>query len=387
MSVRRRLAMTTGLIVLVALTAFEALFYFEILTNDSPYDNYLVVDRVPRALVLGGMAVIFSAVLAAWLGGNRVLRPLTSIVGAAARLAEEGDFSRRLPEDRRDLEVAQLTRTFNGLVAHVDRALNAQREFVADTSHELRTPLTTISGNLRLLERDLTEQEQAEILAETRQEVGRMARLVRELLLLAEGGQETTMDQRPQRLDVLACAVVASVAGPGSERIAVVAEPVSVVADEDRLRQVLTNLLENALRYASATMGAVRVTVQHQPGQALLQVEDDGPGLPSDAVERVFDRFYRADRGRSRTHGGTGLGLAIVRHVVEGHGGRVWAENRAEGGARFSVLLPSQQAWVDTALKSAGDAHAACGRAQGGEFVDVVRPVQQPVGGALPHVE
>ena len=99
--------------------------------------------------------------------------------------------------------MAQLTRTFNGLVAHVDRALNAQREFVADTSHELRTPLTTISGNLRLLERDLTEQEQAEILAETRQEVGRMARLVRELLLLAEGGQETTMDQRPQRLDVL----------------------------------------------------------------------------------------------------------------------------------------------------------------------------------------
>jgi hypothetical protein len=117
-------------------------------------------------------------------------------------------------------------------------------------------------------------------------------------------------------------------------------------------------------------------------------VEDDGPGLPSDAVERVFDRFYRADRGRSRSHGGTGLGLAIVRHVVESHGGRVWAENRAEGGARFSVLLPSQQAWVDTALKSAGDAHAACMRTpSSGEFVDVVKPVQQPFVNALPHVE
>jgi signal transduction histidine kinase len=302
-----------------------------------------VFARAPRALIVGGIAVISSAMVASWLGGNRVLRPLTSIVGAAARLAEEGDFSCRLPEDRRDPEVAQLTGTLNGLVAHVDRALNAQRQFVADTSHELRTPLTTISGNLRLLEHDLSDQERAEILTETRQEVGRMARLVRELLLLAEGGQESTMDQRPLRLDTLACAVVARVAAPGDERFAVDADPVWVLADEDRLRQVLNNLLENALRYASTNRGAVRVVVQQQVGQALLQVEDDGPGLPSDAVERVFDRFYRADRGRSRRHGGTGLGLAIVRHVVESHGGRVWAENRADGGARFSVLLPSQR--------------------------------------------
>jgi signal transduction histidine kinase len=359
MSVRRRLALMIGLIVLVALTAFEALFYFEILTDESPYDDYLVVDRVPRALLLGGSAVLASAVLAAWLGGNRVLRPLTSIVGAAARLVEEGDFSRRLPEDRSDPEVAQLTWTFNGLVAYVDRALNAQREFVADTSHELRTPLTTISGNLRLLERNLSAQERSEILADTRQEVGRMARLVRELLLLAEGRQETTVDQRPLRLDALASAVVASVAGPGTDRFTVVAEPVCVAADEDRLRQVLINLLENAQRYASSDPGAVRVVVRHQPGQALVQVEDDGPGLPSEAIERVFDRFYRADRGRSRRHGGTGLGLAIVRHVVEGHGGRVWVENRAEGGARFSVLLPAQQAWGNTALKPAADGQSA----------------------------
>src|ERR1700730_887804 len=238
MSVRRRLAMTTGLIVLLALTALEAVFYFEILTDDSPDDNYLVAERAPRAVALGGTAVILSAMLAGWLGGNHALKPLTSIVGAAKGLVEEGDFSRRLPEDRRDPEVAQLTRTFNGLVAHVDRALNAQREFMADTSHELRTPLTTISGNLRLLERDLSEQERSEIVADTRQEVGCMARLVRELLLLAEGRQDTTMDQYPLRLDVLACAVVASVGGADDGRFAVAADPVAVLADEDRLRQV-----------------------------------------------------------------------------------------------------------------------------------------------------
>src|ERR1700716_1985724 len=103
--------------------------------------------------------------------------------------------------------------------------------------------------------------------------------------------------------------------------------------------------------------------VHHQPGQALLQVEDDGPGLPSDAVERVFDRFYRADPGRSRKHGGTGLGLAIVRHVVESNGGRVWGENRGGGGARLRGLLPSRPAWVGTVLNPAGDAQAAERRA------------------------
>jgi signal transduction histidine kinase len=117
--------------------------------------------------------------------------------------------------------------------------------------------------------------------------------------------------------------------------------------------------VQNALRHASEAGGAVKISVKRRPPNALLQVEDDGPGVPPDALERVFDRFYRVDRGRSRAQGGAGLGLAIVRHVAEEHGGRAWAANREDGrGARFSVSLPAEPSWVSgppESLEDGGD--------------------------------
>jgi signal transduction histidine kinase len=348
MTVRRRLALATGLIVLLTLGAFELLFYLEIFL-DPARDNDLVLERLPRALMLGMGAVVLASVLAAWLAGTRALSPLSRIVTAAARVAEEGDFSRRLPEDPRDPEVAQLTATFNRLIQRVDEVLAAQRQFVADTSHELKTPLTTVNGNLELLEQAPSPEDRAEILAETRQEVRRMARLVRDLLLLAEVGEPGRRDRHPVHLDQLTRAVVGRVAGR-LPRVRLLVEPVVVSGDEDRLGQVVTNLLQNALRYASAAPGAVLVTVKRGPAEARLVVEDDGPGLPAEALERVFDRFYRVDRARSRGHGGTGLGLAIVRHIAEAHGGRAWAENRRDGGARFCVRLPAEPSWAGDAV-------------------------------------
>jgi signal transduction histidine kinase len=368
MSVRRRLALVTGLIVLLTLVTFELLFYLEVLL-DPARDNELVLERLPRALLLGTGAVLVAAALAAWLAGTRALGPLTRIVSAAARVAEEGDFSRRLAEDPHDPEVARLTATFNRLIQRVDEVLAAQRQFVADTSHELKTPLTTINGNLEVLEHAPSPEDRAEILAETRQEVRRMARLVRELLLLAEVGEPDRRERHPVRLDRLAQAVVGRVAGSRASRVRVVAEPVVVMGDEERLGQLLGNLLQNALRYASAASGAVQVRVERGPRQARLVVEDDGPGLPPDALERVFDRFYRVDRARSRAQGGTGLGLAIVRHIAEAHGGRVWAENRPGGGARFCVRLPAEPSW----LADGSDESAALG-----EMPRVAPPAPEP---------
>ena len=290
MTVRRRLALVTGLIVLVALLAFELFFYVEVFL-DPARDNDLVFERAPRALILGTVAVLAAAALGAWLAGARALRPLSRIVTAAARVAEEGDFGRRLAEDPRDPEVAHLTATFNRLIARVDEVLAAQRQLVADTSHELKTPLTTINGNLELLEQAPSPDERAEILEETRQEVKRMSRLVRDLLLLAEVGEPPRTEHALVRLDVLAERMVERVAGPEAERVRVLAEPVVMAGDEDRLGQLLTNLLQNALRYASAAPAAVQVTVTRGPAEAWLVVEDDGPGLPSDTLERVFDRF------------------------------------------------------------------------------------------------
>ena len=368
MTVRRRLALATGLIVLLTLGAFELLFYLEVFL-DPARDDAVVLERLPRALILGTGAALVAAALAAWLAGTRALRPLSRIVSAAARVAEEGDFSRRVAEDPHDPEVAQLTATFNRLIQRVDDVLAAQRQFVADTSHELKTPLTTVNGNLELLEHDLSPDERGEMLRETRQEVRRMARLVRDLLVLAEVGESGGRERHPVRLDQLTHTVVGRVAGGRVSRVRVVAEPVIVSGDEDRLGQLVANLLHNALRYASASPGAVRVTLERGPAEARLVVDDDGPGLPPDALERVFDRFYRVDRARSRAQGGTGLGLAIVRHITEAHGGRVWAENRRGGGARFCVRLPAERSW----LENGPDPSAASRR-----VAEVAQPAPEP---------
>jgi signal transduction histidine kinase len=267
---------------------------------------------------------------------------MLSIVSTAADMTDQGDFSRRLREDAHDPESAELIRTFNGLIERVDRVLAAQRQLVADTSHELRTPLTTISGNLELLGGALPESERAEVLDETRQEVSRLTRLVKDLLLLAEIGETVSPERVPVRLDRVTAAVAGRLPPSHRRRLQLDAEPVLVLGDEDRLGQIVSNLVQNALRYASRRPGAVQLSVESAPGSALLIVDDDGPGLPAGALERVFDRFSRLDKSRSRAHGGTGLGLAIVRHVAEAHGGRAWAENRPSGGARFCVRLPGQ---------------------------------------------
>ena len=166
------------------------------------------------------------------------------------------------------------------------------------------------------------------------------------LLQLTAAREEDRSEYRPVRLDLLAEEVAPRLAGEGSKRVAVEAEPVSVLGDEDRLTQLISNLVENALRHASDSDGAVVVRVKRSPPNVLLEVEDDGPGIPQEALERVFDRFFRLDRGRARAQGGSGLGLSIVKHVTEAHDGRVWAENRESGGARFSVLLPAEPSWV-----------------------------------------
>jgi signal transduction histidine kinase len=209
----------------------------------------------------------------------------------------------------------------------VEDVLAAQQQLLADTSHELRTPLTTVRGNLDLL------------------------------LLASSGSGEVQIERAPVRLDLLARDVVERI--EGGERVQVEAEPVTVIGDDDRLRQLVLNLVQNALRHATDGPGAVSLRVLRRAPDVLVIVEDDGPGVPPEALERVFDRFFRLDRGRSRAQGGSGLGLAIVRHVAQQHGGRAWAENRSDRtGARFTVSLPAEPSWVSgTAERLDGGRH------------------------------
>ena len=232
-------------------------------------------------------------------------------------------------------------------ITDLRRADQIRRDFVANVSHELRTPLTAIRGYVEALLDDRSDAEDnrkfLEIIA---RHSARMERLVSDLLRLAR------LDARQEALDLAPCDLqqlfntvvgdVAETADAKRQRIstAVDASACRINADPAKLHDVLRNLVENAVHY-SPEAATIRLEATHDNGAVHISVSDSGPGIPPDDLSRVFERFYRVDKSRSRP-GGTGLGLAIVKHLVELHGGQASAENRPEGGARFVITLPDQ---------------------------------------------
>ena len=231
-------------------------------------------------------------------------------------------------------------------ITSLRRADRIRRDFVANVSHELRTPLTAIRGYVEALLDDQEEPaDRRRFLEIVDRHVTRMERLVKDLLRLArlDAGQELS-EPAPVRADALLDAVEAELASSiGHKSIAIerriAPEAETIRADPARLHDVLRNLLENAVNY-SPEGGAITVSAARHGTQVVLQIEDEGPGIPPADVERVFERFYRVDKGRAQDPGGTGLGLAIVKHLVGLHGGTIGAESRPGRGALFTVTLP-----------------------------------------------
>jgi len=219
-------------------------------------------------------------------------------------------------------------------------ALEAQRRFVADASHELRTPLTTIQGNSGLLA--LGPQLPAEVSAAAARDIlgesERMGRLVDQLLTLAQADAGLELELASLDLQSVVEEVCRQAGDAHPEnRVIVASEPARVLADDDAVRQLLWILIDNACRHGRSG-GQVGVRLWREGSWVRLEVADDGPGIPADDLERVFDRFQRVDR--ARTEGGAGLGLAIARWLVTEHGGRVLAFNNVAGGASLLVDLP-----------------------------------------------
>jgi two-component system phosphate regulon sensor histidine kinase PhoR len=231
-------------------------------------------------------------------------------------------------------------------ITDLRRADQVRRDFVANVSHELRTPLTAIRGYVEALLDDSGGAPQTrQFLEIVARHTSRMERLVADLLRLArlDAGQEP-LDIAPCDLQQMFKAVVADLAQTIAAKdqhvdIAVSPDACAINADPAKLHDVMRNLVENAVNY-SPEHAAVRVEAMRRDGHVEITVSDSGPGIPAADLTRVFERFYRVDKARSRP-GGMGLGLAIVRHLVELHGGRATAENRPEGGARFTVTLPA----------------------------------------------
>jgi len=302
--------------------------------------------------VLGGTVLAFLAGLAV---ASRAMRPISALTKAARRIASTRDPSLSMPRPETDDEIAELARTLDEMLGELDEArseteqmVQAQREFVADASHELRTPLTSILANLELLEEALARRrggggEEGEMVASALRSSKRMRRLVGDLLLLARADAGRTTQRAELELAEVVEAAYAEVKPVAHDHELVLRslDSARVMGNADELHRLVVNLLDNGLKHTPAGT-RIELGLARSNGTAVLEVADDGPGLPEGMEEQVFSRFVRgAGPSDIAGDGGTGLGLAIVRAVAQSHGGGVTAGRSAAGGARFVVTLPA----------------------------------------------
>jgi len=318
------------------------------------------VQSTVRALTYAqvgiGAAVLLVLGVVGYAVVHRSLRPLVEVEQTAAAIAA-GELERRIPQRDPRTEVGRLSLALNGMLAQIQRAVassessaeharsseDRMRRFITDASHELRTPLTTIRGFAELYRQGAASDVEM-LMSRIESESRRMGLLVEDLLLLARLDAQRPLERH--RVDLLALASDAvhdaqSIApqrditmevfdGPGTPE---------VLGDEARLRQVLGNLVANALQHTPDTAG-ITVRVGTDDNKAVVEVCDEGPGMSTEDAHRVFERFYRADSSRARTSGGTGLGLSIVDSLVYAHGGTVSITTAPGAGCRFKVNLP-----------------------------------------------
>jgi heavy metal sensor kinase len=304
------------------------------------------VDRVVTLMLVAGPALLLITALGGWWLAGKALRPVARVTDQAERI-EVDRLDERVPVPRTADEIARLAVTLNHMLDRLDRGVAMRKRLIADASHELRTPLAVMRSELDVaLGYGDLQPEAAGVLASAREEVERMTRTVENLLTLArvdEGRLELLT--RPLELRAVVDEVAAELRPLAADReitVSASGEPVEVEGDRDRLRQVVANLVDNAVKY-SHEGGEVRITTWRRNGEAGVSVADDGVGLPSDALAHVFDRFYRVDDARVRDQGGSGLGLAICREILTAHGGRVWAESEVGAGARFCLAVPAPE--------------------------------------------
>jgi signal transduction histidine kinase len=291
------------------------------------------------ALIGSPIAVLLMAV-ATYTVVTLSLRPVGALRHGAAEITAAGLAEQRLPVPGAQDEIHRLAVTLNAMLDRIDTATSRQRTFVGDAAHELRSPLASLRVQLEVAQRLGPAADWQGLIDEVLVDVARLDRLVDDLLTLARLDESAGLTRRePVRLDELVTAVAT---GYQAARVPVATSvvPATLSGDSEALRRVVINLIDNAVRYAAS---AVQVQVTCSPGTCTLTVIDDGPGIPADERERVFDRFYRVQESRSRASGGTGLGLPIVRDIVRSHGGRVRLAGRDDGapGLVATVTLPS----------------------------------------------
>jgi signal transduction histidine kinase len=294
------------------------------------------------ALALGTLGLVL-ALLGCWIVASRALRPVAQMSQTARAISRSHDFARRIGAAPLHDELGGLAATLNDMLGSLESAYRFQQRFVADASHELRAPLTAIQANLELLQRhpEMPETDRGEALAEAARESTRLTRLVADLLALARADAGVPLRRARVDLDAIVleeCGDARQLAH-GQTLTLDPFEPVQIWGDEDRLRQLLLILLDNALKYTPPT-GRVTVGLCRAGEGVELSVRDTGVGIPAADLPHVFERFYRADPARGRDPGGTGLGLAIAVWIVRQHAGDIGVTSDFGKGTTVTVHLP-----------------------------------------------
>jgi len=307
------------------------------------------VNRMLGTLVLAGAGVALLGATITWWTVRRGLEPVDEMVDAAAAIAA-GDLSRRVPEAAPATELGQLSLALNEMLGQIENAFEHEaaaqerlKTFVADASHELRTPIAAIQGYAELYRKGALDDDEKldNAMRRVGNDAARMRRLVTDLLLLAKLDRSEQFEHRTVSISHLIKDAATDSAAIEPERTIAVESngELRVMGDDHQLNQVISNLLANARMHTPH--GAPVVIRSHAAeNEAVIDVVDDGPGLPDGAEQKLFDRFYRVDPSRARRSGGSGLGLAIVAAIVADHGGSVDAANEPGHGARFTVRLP-----------------------------------------------
>ena len=303
-------------------------------------DTYEHLNRVSLTALLMGFAAATTSLFVAVLLTPGLFKPLEDIAIVARQITRADDLSRRVPYANRPDEIGDLARAFNQTLERLERLFRTQQRLLADVSHELRTPLTAIRGNLDLIER-IGEADPESITA-IQVEIERMTRLVGDLLLLARadsGG--LPLDKQPVELDNILFDIYRQVVvlNPPVDVKLVDVDQVIVLGDDDRLKQLFINLVENAIKYTPVG-GDVKLSLSKKAGWAYFEVTDTGIGIPPENLPHIFDRFYRVDKARARSHGGSGLGLSIAKWIATAHGGAIRVKSQPGEGATFTVTLP-----------------------------------------------
>jgi two-component system, OmpR family, sensor kinase len=314
-----------------------------------------VESTVDRVWLLIAAGILGGTLLASFAGvaiASRAMRPIASLTATAREIAATRDPSRRMPEPAVDDEVGELARTLEEMLRSLDAAraeregaMQKQREFVADASHELRTPLTSVLANLELLQASLGTPDQAEdreIVDSALRSSRRMSRLVGDLLLLARADAGRLGQHRRCDLAEVAGEAAAEAAPLMGDRTLVVDNdrPLRVEGNSDELHRMVLNLLDNAARH-TPPRATIELSLREEGSDAVVEIADDGPGIPAPMRAQIFDRFVRGEGPADTAAGaGTGLGLAIVAAVAGSHGGTVEALESRSGGALFRARIP-----------------------------------------------